>query len=141
MQSHCIVYAIIGGIVVYLLYRHLYPQSLLVKHGKRPNIVAYYASWCGASRGFLPVWSDVRARIINEGLQIDVNSLNCDGKDNPNAVKVDVPDSVTVEPAICSAYGVTGYPTIILYNGRASEVQFEGPRTSDKIIEFIKANC
>jgi thiol-disulfide isomerase/thioredoxin len=141
MQSHCIIYAVIAVIALYVCHRYLYLETPPTKQEKRPNIVAYYASWCGASRAFLPVWAEVCDRIANENLQIDVNSLNCDGKDNPNAVKVDVPNSVTVEPATCSAYGVTGYPTIILYNGRTSEVQFEGSRTADKIIEFIKTNC
>jgi thiol-disulfide isomerase/thioredoxin len=140
MQSQWIIYAVIASAAIYIGYRYMCSESAILAPKVRPNIVAYYASWCPASRAFLPTWNKVQDMVALQGLNIHMNSLNCDGADNPDAVKVDVPNSVTVEPATCHAYGVTGYPTIILYNG-GSEVKFTGERTPERLLSFIKSNC
>lgn len=136
MQSKFIIYAVLAGIAIYIAYRYSNAQNT---PKTRPNIVVYYATWCPASRAFLPVWEQVRKMTLQQSVDIDINALNCDGANNPNAVKVDVSDSVTIEPETSSAYGVNSYPTIIMYNG-GNEVRFNGSRTPENLLSFIKAN-
>lgn len=140
MQSNWIIYAFLAAVAIYIGYRCMSPESSKNATQIRPNIVVYYATWCPASRAFLPIWEKARNMVLQQGLNIDMNALNCDGANNPDSVKVDVPDSVTVEPETVRAYGVTGYPTIILYNG-GDEVHFTGDRTPENLVKFIRSTC
>jgi len=141
MEAHWLIYAILALGAVYMGYRLCSGASGVSKvGGSRPNIVLYYASWCPASRAFLPAWKAVGQNIKALGWDIDMNSLNCDGANNPDSVEVDVDGAVTVEPAVCNAYGIDGYPSVILYNN-GQEHHYEGARTPDKVITFIREKC
>lgn len=86
------------------------------------EIVLYYATWCGYSRMFLPEWEKFEGYAKTNIPNLKVSSIRCEGG-NEN---------------VCTQKGVDGYPTTILYLNNGQEVQFNGERTSQQLVDFVK---
>ena len=85
----------------------------------------YYTNWCG--------WSKKALALINSSeFQSQINQI----KDKAEVILVDCENGVENE---CSANNIRGFPTMILFkNGKA--IDFNGERTTEGIISFIKQN-
>lgn len=86
------------------------------------EIVLYYATWCGYSRMFLPEWQKFETYAKGNLPNLKVSSIRCEGGNE----------------ATCTQKGVDGYPTIILYLNSGKELQFNGERTSQQLVDFVK---
>lgn len=86
----------------------------------------YYTNWCG--------WSKRALAVINSSeFQSQINQI----KDKAEVVLVDCENGGENE---CSANNIRGFPTMILFkNGKP--IEFNGERTTEGIISFIKENC
>jgi thiol-disulfide isomerase/thioredoxin len=85
------------------------------------KIILYYASWCGYSKSFLPIW-DKFVEYANKNIpDLDVQTKRCE-------------DGTEAE---CMQDGVEGYPTVILILNDGTKIPFESDRTSEKLIEFV----
>lgn len=82
----------------------------------------FSASWCGYCKRFKPEWEKLKAE-PNLGVQLE--EVDC--SDNKNV------------PALAKEYEVGGFPTLILVNG-SNKVTYEGERSANAIISFIKDN-
>jgi len=82
------------------------------------NLVLYYASWCGYSRQFLPIWQQFQQTYPD----IKVKTVECTDS-NKN---------------ICE--NIPGYPTIRYHKSATSFVDFNGERTVDGLYQFIQTN-
>ena len=82
----------------------------------------FYADWCGYCRKFKPEWEKLKAE---PNLGIELEEVDC--SDNKNV------------PALAKEYNVKGFPTLILVND-GNKVTYEGERSANAIISFIKDN-
>lgn len=80
----------------------------------------FSASWCGYCKRFKPEWEKLKAE-PNLGVQLE--EVDCSNE----------------APALAREYNVKGFPTIILVNG-SNKVTYEGERSANAIISFIKDN-
>ena len=80
----------------------------------------FYADWCGYCRKFKPEWEKLKAE-PNLGVQLE--EVDCSNE----------------APKLAKEYNVKGFPTWILLND-GNKVTYEGERSANAIISFIKDN-
>jgi thiol-disulfide isomerase/thioredoxin len=80
----------------------------------------FYADWCGYCKKFKPEWKKLKAE-PNLGVQLE--EVDCSNE----------------APALAKEYNVGGFPTLILVHS-SNKVTYEGERSADAIISFIKDN-
>ncbi|CAO1300067.1 unnamed protein product [Diamesa hyperborea] len=79
--------------------------------------VKFYAPWCGYCKKIEPVWNHVAQSLFNTNIR--VGKVDC-----------------TRFKAVCSAFNVQGYPTIIFVRGN-NEYTYNGDRTKDELVHFV----
>ena len=82
----------------------------------------YYATWCGHSRNFLPVWNSVKNTIKNDSA-LNTICLDYDCDINRN---------------LC--VGVRGYPHVEFIKNDGTKIDYNGQRSVQSIIDFINKN-
>jgi thiol-disulfide isomerase/thioredoxin len=80
----------------------------------------FFADWCGYCKKFKPEWEKLKAE---PNLGIELEEVDCSNE----------------APALAKEYNVGGFPTLILVNG-SNKVTYEGSRTKDALVSFIKDN-
>ena len=80
----------------------------------------FYADWCGYCKKFKPEWAKLKAE-PNLGVQLE--EVDCSNE----------------APALAKEYDVKGFPTLILVHS-SNKVTYEGERSANAIISFIKDN-
>eukprot|EP00826_Nyctotherus_ovalis_P004869 TRINITY_DN11082_c0_g1_i12.p1 TRINITY_DN11082_c0_g1~~TRINITY_DN11082_c0_g1_i12.p1 ORF type:complete len:491 (+),score=170.33 TRINITY_DN11082_c0_g1_i12:230-1702(+) len=83
-------------------------------------MVLFFASWCGHCKAFSPKYEEAATKIKAEGLPFVLAKLNADEHRD-----------------IGEKEGVTSYPTIKFYV-HGNPVEYEGERTADDVINFLK---
>ncbi|KAJ4938638.1 hypothetical protein JOQ06_003248 [Pogonophryne albipinna] len=91
-------------------------ESKIGLHGLA--LVEFFAPWCGHCKRLAPEYEVAATRL----------------KGNVALVKVDC----TTSSNICSKYGVSGYPTLKIFRDGEETGPYDGPRTSDGIVSFLK---
>ena len=86
------------------------------------TMVLYYATWCGHSRDFLPVWEQFEEYATANLTDIKAVKIKCEGD----------------KESFCSQKGVEGYPTVMLHSQAGETVKFNGDRSLEELIEFSK---
>uniref|UniRef100_A0AAQ4QAS2 Protein disulfide-isomerase n=1 Tax=Gasterosteus aculeatus aculeatus TaxID=481459 RepID=A0AAQ4QAS2_GASAC len=81
-------------------------------------LVEFFAPWCGHCKRLAPEYEVAATRL--KGLVA--------------LVKVDCTSSTN----ICSKYGVSGYPTLKIFRDGEETGPYDGPRTADGIVGFLK---
>jgi thiol-disulfide isomerase/thioredoxin len=80
----------------------------------------FFANWCGYCKKFKPEWEKLKAE---PNLGVELEEVDCSNE----------------APALAKEYNVGGFPTLILVNG-SNKVTYEGERSANAIISFIKDN-
>ena len=81
----------------------------------------FYADWCGHCKRFKPVFDgELKKMVSTSKIPVELEAIDCDQN-----------------PQIASKYKVSGFPTLILEVNN-KPIEYQGNRTSDNIIEFIK---
>ena len=88
------------------------------------EVIMYYATWCGYSKMFLPIWEKFEEHAAKYMPRLVVRKLRCEGGDERT----------------CFEKGVEGYPTVILYPKNDTEVVFKNDRTLEELIKFVDEN-
>jgi len=129
-----IVLLIISGLIGYTNYREnfdskpleqqvVYTKPLPIpieKPKPKMEIILYYAMWCGYSKMFLPEWEKFE-KCSNKFPTLKISKVRCEGD----------------MEQMCVQKGINGYPMVILYKDN-KEIPFEGDRTADQLVEFVK---
>ena len=103
----------------YLLFNWCQKGKLELFSGEA-KLYFFYADWCGYCRKFKPEWEKLKAE---PNLGIELEEVDCSNE----------------APALAKEYDVKGFPTLILING-SNKVTYEGERSANAIISFIKDN-
>lgn len=91
-------------------------ESKIGDHGLA--LVEFFAPWCGHCKRLAPEYELAATRL----------------KGTVPLVKVDC----TSNSNICSKYGVNGYPTLKIFRDGEESGPYDGPRTADGIVSFLK---
>ncbi|KAL4425917.1 hypothetical protein ABPG75_009933 [Micractinium tetrahymenae] len=97
-------------------------DELIAKH---PFLVAeFYAPWCGHCKQLEPEWAKAAAALKGH---------------NPEVVLVKVDVSAEENEGLKSKYSITGFPTIKIFRGDASQPSaYEGPHEEEGIVNYLK---
>jgi protein disulfide-isomerase-like protein len=94
------------------------PKFEFEKAGEDKIFVEFYAPWCGHCKKLAPIWEEFTKTLEAEKSSIKAVQVNCDAN-----------------KPLCKSYGVTGYPTLKLYqNGK--EARYSGGRTVEDLKKF-----
>lgn len=89
-----------------------------------PAMSYYFLPNCGWCKKFAPTWEAFEERVKAE--QLPVKTRKIDGSQAENSKEIE-------------EKGVTGFPHVELQKG-AQSVPFEGERSVDVLVEFVKKN-
>jgi protein disulfide-isomerase A6 len=86
------------------------------------SLKLFYADWCGHCQRFKPVFDgELSDAVKKEGIPCTLEKIDCD-KNSDMAKK----------------YNIKGFPTLIFENEKNDVVEYQGERTADAIVKFLK---
>lgn len=85
---------------------------------KYPTIINFYASWCGYSKKFLPVWKEFEKAFKCK--KINVVAIECTDKKD-----------------FCQNFNIVAYPTVKLFVND-TVIDYDKERTIEALSEFVK---
>ena len=91
------------------------------RYGNKTRIFNFNTSWCGYSVRFQPIWDQFSDKVVDPN--VEVLDVKCDLDENSE---------------ICKKYDVPGYPSILKVTSSGKIVNYEGPRTVDGLLDFVK---
>ncbi len=119
MWVEALVVLAIVGVAIYLIVRAV-KKSKFGAAPKRNELVFYHADFCGFCHEFMPIF-DKSAPILKETFpELTITKLQHE-TDQAEILKARPP--------------VQGYPTV-----RLNGVEFDGPRTSEGLMSFVREN-
>jgi thioredoxin-like negative regulator of GroEL len=82
----------------------------------------FYVDWCGHCKNFKPIFEGELSDAVKEQqLPCKLELVNCEER-----------------PEEAKKYNIRGYPTVIFENEKNDVVEYQGERTANSIIKFIK---
>lgn len=107
------------GVALYVVWALLEARSAKEKFSPRPQVLYYFAPWCGHCKKFTPVWDEVSREMKGEADFIKIDGTTKEGREQAQAA------------------GVTGFPHVQVTAGAATRV-FSGPRTAERLKAFVR---
>ena len=102
-----------------------YYANQSVEHMDNQNkcvLKLFYVDWCGHCKNFKPIFEGELSDAVKEQqLPCRLELVNCE--EHPEEGK---------------KYNIRGYPTVIFENEKNDVVEYQGERTANSIIKFIK---
>jgi protein disulfide-isomerase-like protein len=86
----------------------------------------FYAPWCGHCQRFKPVFEKLPDYLKRESLNVELVAVNGDEEDGR---------------ALCSQYNVSGFPTLVLETANGRRIEYDGDRSEEAIVNFLKQKC
>ena len=106
-------------------YNQYYNSQSVYEHMENPNqasLKMFYVDWCGHCKNLKPVFEgELSDAVKQEGLPCKLEMINCE--DNVEEAK---------------KYNIRGYPTVIFENEKNDIVEYQGERTANALVQFIK---
>ncbi|KAA8547045.1 hypothetical protein F0562_003474 [Nyssa sinensis] len=96
-------------------------QDKVFNSGKNV-LLEFYAPWCGHCKKLAPILDEVAVSFENDA-DVIIAKLDATANDIPN-----------------DTFDVQGYPTLYFKSASGNLLQYDGDRTKEDIIEFIKKN-
>jgi len=118
---------IILGICVVSYYVYMSNNTENFTSDRKIKVYNFNTSWCGWSRKFQPEWDAFTNTIetSSDADKYDIRDIKCDDM-NDLEIK-----------NLSSKYKVPGYPYIIIDKDDKAH-SYEGARTSDALVEYVK---
>lgn len=85
------------------------------------KLVLYYATWCGYSMQFMPIWENIKQALETSNTSVICEQHKCDNNSQ-----------------ICSSENIEGFPTLMLIKSNGSKIIYNGPRSVDAVVSFVK---
>jgi protein disulfide-isomerase-like protein len=102
-----------------------YYANQSVEHMDNQNkavLKLFYVDWCGHCKNFKPIFEGELSDAVKEQqLPCRLELVNCEK-----------------HPEEAKKYNIRGYPTVIFENENNDVVEYQGERTANSIIKFIK---
>ena len=103
-------------------FKETFEDSAESKKSNKSKIILMWAEWCGHCVNFKPEFDKCRQEVAGSSLKDHVEVLDFNEKDYPKKL---------------SEYGGKGFPTVVFEDSEGNFDSYEGPRTSEALIEFI----
>ena len=106
------------------LYKDGSPVKLLrneadLAYGADHTVVEFFAPWCGHCQRFAPAYEYAAEQLATEHVpSLTVAAVDC-----------------AAEPGLCSTYGVSSYPTIILL---PEKQQYNGAKEAESLVAWVR---
>lgn len=102
-------------------------QNFALELNAGSHFVMFYAPWCGHCKRLHPIWSELARKYNDEQVAefVTIAKVDC-----------------TVDTDLCSQQGVTGYPTLKLFNegDMANGIKYRGKREIPAFDKFLHDN-
>jgi len=85
------------------------------------KIFNFNTSWCGHSVRFQPIWDQFTQQVVDAN--VEVIDVKCDNDENAE---------------LCKKYDVPGYPSVLKVKPSGEVINYDGPRTVEGLLDFIK---
>lgn len=90
------------------------------------NLMIFYAEWCGYCKTAMPAFQKLKTDYNNQSINGKTVSIELiEGDKNKN---------------LMTKYNVTGFPTIVLEKSNGETVLYQGNRSYDDLVVFLKQN-
>jgi thiol-disulfide isomerase/thioredoxin len=90
-------------------------------NNNKTKIFNFNTSWCGYSVRFQPIWDQFTQQVVDAN--VEVIDVKCDNDDNAE---------------LCKKYDVPGYPSVLKVKPSGEVINYDGPRTVEGLLDFIK---
>ena len=88
-----------------------------VVDGEGEKLVMFYADWCPHCKNLMPAWDEATVEVGDKKM-----------------MKIDVGGSSDDEKALMEEHGVSGFPTIMVFENGAKVSEYGGERTKEALI-------
>jgi thiol-disulfide isomerase/thioredoxin len=95
------------------------------------QLVMFYADWCGHCNSMKPIWKEVSDEVEAK------NNNETDESKKVKMLKVNCGDDKPEHKDIRETYGVSGFPTIKLFENGKETGEFKGERTKEGLLQFL----
>jgi thiol-disulfide isomerase/thioredoxin len=115
---------VVLGILVYKFWKPtIQPPKRVVKPNEA-NLYFFYTNWCGFSQKAMPEWTKLEEKLSTESYfgttHVKTTAVDCE-----------------TDRAMCTLYGVTGYPTVMLET-KSGLVDFTQRPTTSALLTFLR---
>ena len=94
-----------------------------VINSKKDVFVEFYAPWCGHCKNLAPIWDELGGKVAGNS-KIVVAKMDATANDIPPETGI----------------AIQGFPTLKLFRADGQVVDFDGDRTLDSMLSFLKKN-
>ncbi len=115
---------VVLGLLVYKFWKPMIQPPKRDVKPNEANLYFFYTNWCGFSQKAMPEWTKLEGLLKNESYF---------GKTHVNAVAVDC----EADRAMCTLYGIDGYPTVILET-KSGLTDFTKKPTTAGLLAFLR---
>lgn len=89
------------------------------------TFVKFYAPWCGHCKRLAPTWDQLADKFADDAT-IKIGKVDCTAPESKE---------------LCTSQEVSGFPTIYIYrNGKRLE-EYDGNRSLESLVSFVKKNA
>lgn len=88
-----------------------------VVDGEGEKLVMFYADWCPHCKNLMPAWDEATAEVGEKKM-----------------MKIDVGGSSEGEKALMEEHGVSGFPTIMVFENGSKVSEYSGERTKEALV-------